>query len=607
MFVLDEVAHHWFEQIGWYRGRILENPSLRGSGFFILGIKRGYVMKLTGAQILCEALKSVGVDCIFGHPGGAILPFYDALTEHTDIRHVLTRHEQSAAHAAEGYARATDKVGVCVATSGPGATNLITGLAAAKMDSVPIVAITGQVPRSVMGKEAFQECDTTGIAKPVTKRCYLVLRPEDIESVVHEAFYVAKSGRPGPVLIDIPKDVQAQLTEVDLGSSEPSLVEREYYGSTEALEQAAQLIAQAKQPLILAGHGVLLSQARTELMEIAEKLNIPVINTLHGSGIMPYEHPLHIGMLGMHGLYWCNLAVQQADLILGVGLRFDDRITGRPGTFAPNAKIIHVEIEHTQVSKNVVADVPLYGDAKETLTRLISYVKPKKHTTWIKQIASLRENHPSLDIPVTSELLPQYVLSRINSRIAQQDKQSIVITGVGQHQMWAAQYLNTPERFISSGGLGVMGFEIPAALGAQIGRPDSVVWSIAGDGGIQMTLQEFATLKQENIPVKIALFNNGYLGMVRQWQELFYEKRYSAVPVDSPDYVLLAKAYGFPAIRVTTEQEVDPALEQAESSSGPFLIDFVVRSEENVYPMVPPGSSLAETLEDPRLIPSAAG
>jgi len=607
MFVLDEVAHHWFEQIGWYRGKILENPSLRGSGFFILGIKRGYVMKLTGAQILCEALKSVGVDCIFGHPGGAILPFYDALTEHTDIRHVLTRHEQSAAHAAEGYARATDKVGVCVATSGPGATNLITGLAAAKMDSVPIVAITGQVPRSVMGKEAFQECDTTGIAKPVTKRCYLVLRPEDIESVVHEAFYVAKSGRPGPVLIDIPKDVQAQLTEVDLGSSEPSLVEREYYGSTEALEQAAQLIAQAKQPLILAGHGVLLSQARTELMEIAEKLNIPVINTLHGSGIMPYEHPLHIGMLGMHGLYWCNLAVQQADLILGVGLRFDDRITGRPGTFAPNAKIIHVEIEHTQVSKNVVADVPLYGDAKETLTRLISYVKPKKHTTWIKQIASLRENHPSLDIPVTSELLPQYVLSRINSRIAQQDKQSIVITGVGQHQMWAAQYLNTPERFISSGGLGVMGFEIPAALGAQIGRPDSIVWSIAGDGGIQMTLQEFATLKQENIPVKIALFNNGYLGMVRQWQELFYEKRYSAVPVDSPDYVLLAKAYGFPAIRVTTEQEVDPALEQAESSSGPFLIDFVVRSEENVYPMVPPGSSLAETLEDPRLIPSAAG
>ena len=607
MFVLDEVAHHWFEQIGWYRGRILENPSLRGSGFFILGIKRGYVMKLTGAQILCEALKSVGVDCIFGHPGGAILPFYDALTEHTDIRHVLTRHEQSAAHAAEGYARATDKVGVCVATSGPGATNLITGLAAAKMDSVPIVAITGQVPRSVMGKEAFQECDTTGIAKPVTKRCYLVLRPEDIESVVHEAFYVAKSGRPGPVLIDIPKDVQAQLTEVDLGSSEPSLVEREYYGSTEALEQAAQLIAQAKQPLILAGHGVLLSQARTELMEIAEKLNIPVINTLHGSGIMPYEHPLHIGMLGMHGLYWCNLAVQQADLILGVGLRFDDRITGRPGTFAPNAKIIHVEIEHTQVSKNVVADVPLYGDAKETLTRLISYVKPKKHTTWIKQIASLRDNHPSLDIPVTSELLPQYVLSRINSRIAQQDKQSIVITGVGQHQMWAAQYLNTPERFISSGGLGVMGFEIPAALGAQIGRPDSIVWSIAGDGGIQMTLQEFATLKQENIPVKIALFNNGYLGMVRQWQELFYEKRYSAVPVDSPDYVLLAKAYGFPAIRVTTEQEVDPALEQAESSSGPFLIDFVVRSEENVYPMVPPGSSLAETLEDPRLIPSAAG
>lgn len=562
-------------------------------------------MKLTGAQILCEALKSVGVDCIFGHPGGAILPFYDALTEHTDIRHILTRHEQSAAHAAEGYARATDKVGVCVATSGPGATNLITGLAAAKMDSVPIVAITGQVPRSVMGKEAFQECDTTGIAKPVTKRCYLILRPEDIESVVHEAFYVAKSGRPGPVLIDIPKDVQAQLTEVDLGSSEPSLVEREYYGTTEALEQAAQLIAQAKQPLILAGHGVLLSQARTELMEIAEKLNIPVINTLHGSGIMPYDHPLHIGMLGMHGLYWCNLAVQQADLILGVGLRFDDRITGRPGTFAPNAKIIHVEIEHTQVSKNVVADVPLYGDAKETLTRLLSYVKPKKHTTWIKQIASLRENHPSLDIPVTSELLPQYVLSRINSRIARQDKQSIVITGVGQHQMWAAQYLNTPERFISSGGLGVMGFEIPAALGAQIGRPDSIIWSIAGDGGIQMTLQEFATLKQENIPVKIALFNNGYLGMVRQWQELFYEKRYSAVPVDSPDYVLLAKAYGFPAIRVTTEQEVDPALEQAESSDGPFLIDFVVRSEENVYPMVPPGSSLAETLEDPRLISSA--
>ena len=561
-------------------------------------------MKLSGAQIVLEALKSVGVDCIFGHPGGAILPFYDALTEYPSIRHILTRHEQAAAHAAEGYARATDKVGVCVATSGPGATNLITGLAAAKMDSVPIVAITGQVPRSVMGKEAFQECDTTGIAKPVTKRSYLILRPEDIESVIHDAFYVARSGRPGPVLIDIPKDVQAQLTEVNLGSSEPPQVQREYYGSDDALEEAAKLLSRAKQPLILAGHGVILSQAKEELISLAEKLNIPVINTLHGGGIMPYDHPLHIGMLGMHGLYWCNIAVQEADLILGVGLRFDDRITGRPGTFAPKAKIIHVEIEHTQVSKNVLADVPLYGDAKETLSRLTSYVKAKKHTEWIKQIHLLRKNHPSLDIPAATELLPQYVLSRINERIAQQAKPAIVITGVGQHQMWAAQYLDTPQRFISSGGLGVMGFEIPAALGAQIGRPDCIVWSIAGDGGIQMTLQEFATLKQENIPVKIALFNNGYLGMVRQWQELFYEKRYSAVPLDSPDYVLLAKAYGFPGIRVTTNQEVDQALIEAEQSDGPFLIDFVIRSEENVYPMVPPGASLGETIEDPRLTTS---
>ena len=561
-------------------------------------------MKLKGSEIICESLLREGVDVMFGHPGGAILPFYDALWAYPQLRHILMRHEQAAAHAADGYARATGRVGVCVATSGPGATNLVTGIMGAKADSVPLVAITGQVARSAMGTEAFQECDTCAIAGPCTKKTYLVMSANDLAPTVREAFQIAREGRPGPVLIDVPRDVQLEEAEFelfDVPEYNPPAVSQE---TLEGVQQAARLMNQAERPVIISGHGILASGAHEEVKALAEASGIPVITTLLGISGFPGGHRLSLGMLGMHGMYWSNIAVDQSDLIIGLGMRFDDRVTGRASTFAPHARIIHLDIEANQVGRNVSVEVPLVGDAKSVLKSLIPLVTDPGRTEWMEYISQMKIDHPSLAIPPSDQLQAQNVLSGLNE-VLQESPDSVVVTGVGQHQMWAAQFLcfNQVNTFVSSGGLGAMGFELPAALGVQAGRPGVPVWTIAGDGGFQMTLQELATAAEEKLPVKITLFNNGHLGMVRQWQELFFQNHLKAVPVPGPDYVMLAKAYGIPALRVTEQEDVVPALRQAKDHDGPFLIDFVVDPSANVYPMVPPGGSLADTLEDPLLTP----
>ena len=558
-------------------------------------------MKLKGAEIICEALLREGVDVIFGHPGGAVLPLYDAFYKYDQIRHILVRHEQCAAHAADGYARATGKVGVCVATSGPGATNLVTGIMGAKADSVPIVAITGQVARSALGTEAFQECDTCAITVPCTKKNYLVMSAADLAPTIYEAFRVAQDGRPGPTLVDIPRDVQQELAEFDYMEVPQGSAPHVLSDTRAKLPRAVQLMNEAKRPLIIAGHGVLTSRAWDELVELSEKTQIPVVNTLLGLSSFPRSHPLSLGMLGMHGMYWANIAVDRADLIVGLGMRFDDRITGQPGTFAPNAKIIHLDIEASQIGKNVPTEVGLVGDVGSVLQALIPMVGRGDRSEWLQEVDTLRREHPSLKIPESDGLLAQHVLHDLN-RLVRDEEDVVAVTGVGQHQMWAAQYLffQRANSFISSGGLGAMGYEIPAAMGAQVGRPGATVWSIAGDGGFQMTLQELATIANENIPVKIALFNNGHLGMVRQWQEMFYDKHYKAVPIPGPDYVKLAEAYGIAATRVDRPQDVFAALNQARNHPGPFLIEFVLEHQENVFPMVPMGASLAETVEDSR-------
>lgn len=558
-------------------------------------------MKITGAMGVCEALLKEDVDVIFGFPGGAILPFYDALWHYPQLRHILVRHEQASAHAAEAYARVSGKVGVCVATSGPGATNLMTGLAAAKMDSTPLVAITGQVARPFMGKEAFQECDTVAMATPVVKQAFLVMDSKDIASTMREAFRVATEGRPGPVLVDLPKDVQAEEIEFEYPSSgEVRIPPR---ASTAKIKETAKLLNEAKRPVLIAGRGVHISQAWEELATLAEKANAPVLNTLHGTSAFVRHHPLAIGLVGMHGMYASNIATVEADLIIGVGMRFDDRVIGRPGTFGANAKIVHMDIEKSQIDKNVKADIALVGDVKKTLGSLLPLVEQQPRSAWLERLADLDHGHPSIDVPSSDVVTPQYVLRELN-KIVELSDNPVVVTGVGQHQMWAAQFMFMPSvnSFVSSGGLGVMGFEIPAAIGAQIGRPGATVWSVAGDSGIQMTLQEFATIAQEHLPVKIVIINNGYSGMVRQWQELFYDHHYKAVSISSPDYVKLADAYGIAATKVTGKDQVGMALATAASHPGPYVIDFRVSPEENVYPMVPPGASLAETVEDPRVV-----
>ena len=557
-------------------------------------------MKLKGSDIICESLLREGTEVIFGYPGGAILPFYDALWSYPQLRHILVRHEQSAAHAADGYARVTGKPGVCVATSGPGATNLITGIMGAKSDSVPLVAITGQVARAALGSEAFQECDICSIAASCTKKAFMVMSAKDLAPTIREAFDIALDGRQGPVLIDVPRDVQLEEAEVEFPEITAATLPPVPRETLEGLQHAARLIGQAQRPVIIIGHGILSSGASQEVNALAEATGIPVITTLLGLSGFPSSHPLSLGMLGMHGMYWANIAVDQADLIIGLGMRFDDRVTGKVSTFAPHARIIHLDIEPSQVGRNVPVEVPLVGDAKSVLQELLPLVNYVDRPEWMGYIGDLRRDHPSLNIPPSDNLQAQQVLASLNE-LLQENLETVVVTGVGQHQMWAAQFLsfNRVNTFVSSGGLGAMGFELPAALGAQAGRPGATVWSIAGDGGFQMTLQELATAMEANLPVKIAVFNNGYLGMVRQWQELFFDNHLKAVPVPGPDYVKLANAYDIPAVRVTDQEDVIPALRQAQAHDGPFVIEFVVEPAANVYPMVPPGGSLADTLEDP--------
>ena len=556
--------------------------------------------KLKGAEIICESLLREGVEVIFGYPGGAILPFYDALWSSPQLRHILVRHEQAAAHAADGYSRVTGKVGVCVATSGPGATNLVTGIMGAKADSVPMVAITGQVARAALGSEAFQECDICSIAASTTKKTFMVMSSADLAETIHEAFYISQDGRPGPVLIDIPRDVQMELTDAVFPEITLPKAPEVSKDALEGLKDAARLINEAERPLIISGHGVMTSGANKELLSLAERSGIPVITTLLGLGSFPGGHPLSMGMLGMHGMYWANLSVDQADLIVGVGMRFDDRVTGKVDTFAPHARIIHMDIDSSQIGRNVPVEVPLVGDAKALLQKLTPMVTNTPRPDWMQYIENLKRDHPSLNIPASDMLQPQQVISAMDA-LVQEDPETTIVTGVGQHQMWAAQFLsfNHENTFVSSGGLGAMGFELPAALGVQVAKPEAPVWVVAGDGGFQMTLQELVTLTEEKLPVKIALVNNGHLGMVKQWQEMYFDGHLKAVPVDGPDFIKLAEAYGVGAVRVTEHEEVLPALRQAQAHDGPFLVEFVVDSSTNVYPMVPPGGSLADTIEDP--------
>ncbi|MGD0352085.1 MAG: biosynthetic-type acetolactate synthase large subunit [Dehalococcoidia bacterium] len=556
-------------------------------------------MKKTGAQILCESLLKEGVEVIFGFPGGAVLPLYDTLPQYPKLRHILVRHEQAAAHAADGYARATGKAGVCLATSGPGATNLVTGIANACLDSSPVVAITGQVARPFIGKDAFQEIDITGITLPITKHNYLVSDAKDLATIVKEAFYIAQTGRPGPVLIDIPRDVFQQEAEftypekVNLPGYKPTL-----FGHPAQIKRAAEVINAAERPIIIAGRGVIISRAFDALKGLAERAQIPVVTTLLGIGCFPETHVLSFGWLGMHGMAYANKAVHHSDVIVAIGMRFDDRATGVVSHFAPKARVIHIDIDPAEIGKNVQVDVPIVGDVKNVLEVLNQQIVPREHLDWFNQVDKWRDEHPALEIRECDSLLPQYVIRQIYE-VTKGD--AIIVTGVGQNQMWAAQFYfyDKPNSFISSGGLGTMGFELPGAMGAKVGQPDETVWCIAGDGGFQMTIQELATVVQENIAVKIAIINNGFLGMVRQWQQLFYGRRYVHTPLSGPDFVKIAEAYGVPAMRVSDKKLVVSSIEKAMDHNGPFLLDFVVEPEENVFPIVPPGAALVDAMEMP--------
>jgi acetolactate synthase I/II/III large subunit len=551
--------------------------------------------QLTGSQILCRALLEEGVDVLFGYPGGAIMPFYHALPEYPGLRHVLVRHEQAAAHAADGYARASGRPGVCVATSGPGATNLVTGIATAHMDSTPLVAITGQVPRAMIGRDAFQETDIIGITQPITKHSRLVEDVEELADAVHEVFAVAREGRPGPVLLDVPKDVQNQ--KLEYAGREPRSDDRREgligRPTPMALVEAARLIGRAERPLIMAGHGVILSDAYDELRTLAELTGMPVITTLLGISAFPESHPLHLGMPGMHGEVHVNRAIQQADLIIGVGLRFDDRVTGNLAAFARGAKVIHIELDASEIGKNVPVAVGLVGDARGILRELLAVIEARDCGTWRGEIASFVR--PRVE-SFKGGLSPEGILGAIEAASA---GRCTVVSDVGQHQMWVAKLFRyqRPNTHITSGGLGTMGFAVPAAMGVVLARPGEPVWAISGDGGFQMNMQEIATMVQERIPVKMAIFNNGYLGMVRQWQQFFHGRRYSATPIWSPDYVRLAEAYGIPGWRVERAEQVDDVLRAALAHDGPALVEFLIEQEANVFPMIPPGASLSEPIE----------
>lgn len=552
-------------------------------------------MKMTGAQILVECLKEQGVEVIFGYPGGAVLPIYDALYD-ADIRHILTRHEQGAAHAADGYARASGKVGVCLATSGPGATNLVTGIANAYMDSVPMVAFTGQVVSALLGRDSFQEADITGITLPITKHNYLVKDINDLARTVKEAFYIASTGRPGPVLVDIPRDVSGGETEyqdpgpVDLPGYHPVL-----YGDEEQLNKAAAAIMASQRPVIYAGGGVVVAGAHRELRQLAELLLAPVTTTLMGLGGFPGDHPLSLGMLGMHGSKYANYAVCECDLLLAVGARFDDRVTGKISEFAPHATIIHIDVDPAEIGKNVPVHIPIVGDVKNVLRQLLERLQSKLPGAWQEKIQAWKKEYP-LDYEENGRLKPQQVIREIYRVTGGQAR---ITTEVGQHQMWTAHYytFTRPRTFISSGGLGTMGYGFPAAIGVQVACPDEVVFDIAGDGSIQMNIQELATAVNHELPVNVAILNNGFLGMVRQWQELFYNRRYSYTELINPDFVKLAEAYGAVGLRVTDPADLRPALEQAVQESRPVMLDFIIEREENVLPMVPPGAPLNQIID----------
>jgi acetolactate synthase-1/2/3 large subunit len=562
---------------------------------------------MSGAQIIWECLTREGVRTVFGYPGGAVLNLYDALLEYPHIHHVLARHEQGACHMADGYARASDEVGVVIATSGPGATNLVTGLATAMLDSVPLVAITGQVRSSLIGSDAFQEVDVTGVTIPITKHNYLVRRPEDIAPTLREAFALASTGRPGAVLVDITTDAQKARTAFDWEGCVPHRHLRHLPPKPDAeqLQHALKLIRAAKRPIVLAGRGIELSGARLEVLALAERIGAPIATTLLGLGAVPASHPLNLGMMGMHGEAWTNQAIQEADLLLAFGMRFDDRVTGDLKTYAPHAKKIHVEIDASELHKNVKVDVPLLGDLRETLRELLPHLKTRAHSEWLDHVATLRgnvnaeailEDHGALHAPQV-----------IHDLWLATEGKATIVTDVGQHQMWEAQYYkhDDPKSLITSGGLGTMGFALPAAIGAKLACPEKEVWVVAGDGGIQMNMQELMTLVQEGVKVNVAIINNGFLGMVRQWQELFYERRYAATPMLNPDFVQLAKAFGIPGRAVSARADVMSAIQEARACEGPYLLEFQVEPETSVYPMVPAGASLHHMLR--REAPESAG
>jgi acetolactate synthase-1/2/3 large subunit len=560
-------------------------------------------MKRTGAQIIWECLVHEGVRTVFGYPGGAILPAYDAMLEYP-IRHVLVRHEQGATHMADGYARVSGEVGVAVATSGPGATNLVTGIATAMMDSSPLVCITGQVPTKLIGYDAFQETDITGITIPITKHNYLVRRADGIMPAIKEAFHLARSGRPGPVLVDITKD--AQQAAIDWQWDQQPVKMRGYrpkqlVGHTE-LATAAELIRASRKPVILAGQGVLQSAAMKELRAFAELVNAPVALTLLGLGALPASHPLNVGMMGMHGESWVNHAIQEADLLLAFGMRFDDRVTGNVKTYAPHAKKIHIDIDPSEINKNIPVDAYIVADLREALRELLDVLEPCDHGPWLKYIESMKGDVAVRDIQTLPDNGHLYAAHVINDIWRITEGKAIVVTDVGQHQMWEAQYYHheTPRSLITSGGLGTMGFGLPAAIGVKIARPDAEVWAIVGDGGFQMTQAELCTAAQEGVKVNVAIINNGYLGMVRQWQQFFYEGRYAATPLRSPDFVKLAEAHGLLGLSVEERPHVQGAVQRARAADGTVVIDFRVEQEDSVYPMVPAGADLDAMIRRPR-------
>ncbi len=564
--------------------------------------------QLTGAEIVWATLAGEGVDKVFGYPGGAILPVYDALRKFPSIHHVLVRHEQGASHMADGYARASGKTGVCIATSGPGATNLVTGIATAMLDSIPLVAITGQVSSKVLGSDAFQEVDITAITMPITKHNWLVTRAENIAPTIRAAFQIAQSGRPGPVLVDITKDAQQATATFDFEAAAPP-PHRPHpmlRAESSSIKQAIDLIQSAKRPVILAGHGITQSGAEAEVLAFAERQQIPVASTLLGLGSFPTHHPLSLGMMGMHGESWVNNAIQQADLLLAFGMRFDDRVTGNLASYAPNAKKIHIEIDPSEINKNVKVDVALIGDLRQTLGLLLPLMPKKSDASWIKAVNAMKGAAAVRDIinlPDNGHLYAAHVINDIwrEAEAAGRTAQTIIVTDVGQHQMWEAQYYkhDSPRTLITSGGLGTMGFALPAAIGAKVACPEKDVWVIAGDGGFQMTAAELSTIQQEGLAINIAVINNGFLGMVRQWQEAFYDKNYAASPILSPDFVALAAAHGIDGATVNKRKDVTPTVTKSRTSGKAFLINFQVEKEDGVYPMIAPGAALHEMVRRP--------